>query len=64
MNKNVNSMAANSITLKDAGNSPFVIEYLMVLCSGLRHMAYLDDTGKWRDAYDRRELRGTVKVLG
>jgi hypothetical protein len=57
-------MTANSTILKDAGNSPFIIEYLMVLCSGLRHMAFRDNAGTWRDAYDRSELRGPVKVLG
>jgi hypothetical protein len=64
MNNFEKLMTANSINLMDTGSSPFLIEYLMVLCSGLRHMAFRDDAGKWRDAYDRSELRGPVKVLG
>ena len=64
MSKLAKNMDANAPALVDTGKSPFVIEYLMVMSSGLRHMAYMDDAGKWRDAYNRRELPGPVKVLG
>lgn len=56
-------MDANTPTPANASASPFNIEYIMVLCSNLRHMAYLDKAGKWRDAYDNLELTGPVRVL-
>ena len=43
--------------------SPFTIEFVMVLCCGMRFMAYLDLEGKWRTAFDNRELEGPVRVL-
>ena len=43
--------------------SPFTIEFVMVLCCGMRFMAYLDPEGKWRTAFDNRELEGPVRVL-
>jgi hypothetical protein len=52
MSKLAKNMDANAPALVDTGKSPFVIEYLMVMSSGLRHMAYMDDAGKWRDAYN------------
>lgn len=56
-------MTANLLSRPEAGKSPFVIEFLMVLCAGIRYMAYRDDSGKWRDAYSRRELQEPVKIL-
>ena len=56
-------MNADATTLANPSASPFNIEYIMVLCADLLHMAYVDKTGKWRDAYDNGELPGPVRVL-
>ena len=56
-------MNTNAAALASPSSSPFNIEYIMVLCADLLHMAYVDKTGKWRDAYDNIELRGPVRVL-
>lgn len=53
-----NSKAA----VADAG-SPFLIEFFMVQGAGFQCMAYRNADGKWRSAFDHRELPGTVRVL-
>ena len=45
-------------------SSPFLIEFFMVQCAGLMCMAYRNREGKWRGAFDNRELPGIVQVLG
>ena len=47
----------------NAGASPFIVEYIMVFCRDLLHMAYKDQSGKLRDAYNHIELPGPVRVL-
>jgi hypothetical protein len=43
--------------------SPFIIEFTMVHCAGYNWMAYRDESGRWRDAYDNFVLPEPVKVL-
>lgn len=43
--------------------SPFILEFFMVQSAGYRCMAYLNKEGKWRGAFDHRELPGTIRVL-
>jgi phage FluMu protein Com len=44
--------------------SPFVHEFFMVQGSGFRCMAYRNQDGKWRGAFDDEELPGAIRVLG
>ena len=46
------------------GVSPFILEFFMVQGSGFRCMAYRNDDGKWRGAFDNEELPGAIRVLG
>ncbi|HXB59877.1 MAG TPA: hypothetical protein VNU95_09940 [Candidatus Acidoferrales bacterium] len=46
------------------GSSPFLREFFMVQCPGFRGMAYRNGDGKWRGAFDHRELPDNVSVLG
>ena len=43
--------------------SPFVHEFFMVQGSGFRCMAYRNQDGKWRGAFDNEELPGAIRVL-
>jgi hypothetical protein len=43
--------------------SPFVTEFFLVQCAGLRCTAYRDHDGRWRGAFDHVELPGLVRVL-
>jgi hypothetical protein len=45
------------------GNSPFVLEFFLVQGAGFRCMAYRNDDGKWRGAFNHEELPGAVRVL-
>ncbi|HTV40973.1 MAG TPA: hypothetical protein VMF08_10375 [Candidatus Sulfotelmatobacter sp.] len=49
-------------TVNDAG-SPFLVEFFMVRGVGFQCMAYLNSDGKWRSAFDNRELPGAIYVL-
>jgi hypothetical protein len=44
-------------------DSPFTLEFHMVQTTGFRCMAYRSREGKWRGAFDHRELRGKIRVL-
>jgi len=48
---------------QEEGMSPFVLEYFMVQGSGFICMAYRNHDGKWRGAFDNRELPGAIRVL-
>lgn len=43
--------------------SPFLVEFFMVRGVGFQCMAYRNSDGKWRGAFDNRELPGTIHVL-
>jgi hypothetical protein len=49
--------------VKDSG-SPFLVEFFMVQGIGFQCMAYRNSDGKWRGAFDNRELPGAIRVLG
>jgi hypothetical protein len=55
-------MKNDSPTGKDI-DSPFIIEFTMVQCCGFNCMAYCDENGKWRGAYDDDELPEPVSIL-
>lgn len=44
--------------------SPFIHEFFMVQGTGFQGMAYCNGDGKWRGAFDNKELPGAVRVLG
>jgi hypothetical protein len=43
--------------------SPFLVEFFMVRGVGFQCMAYRNSDGKWRGAFDNRELPGAIYVL-
>jgi hypothetical protein len=43
--------------------SPFIREFYIIECAGLRGMAYHNGHGKWRAAFDHRELPDDVHIL-
>ncbi|HEX3624541.1 MAG TPA: hypothetical protein VH280_03855 [Verrucomicrobiae bacterium] len=50
------------VVAKDA-TSPFLVEFFMVQGMGFQCMAYRNADGKWRGAFDNRELPGAIRVL-
>ncbi len=44
-------------------DSPFLVEFFMVQGMGFRCMAYRNEDGKWRGAFDNVELPGAVRIL-
>lgn len=48
--------------VSDSG-SPFLVEFFMVQGVGFQCMAYRNSDGKWRSAFDNRELPGMIRVL-
>lgn len=50
-------------TEHECGVSPFVLEFFMVQSAEFRCMAYRNGDGKWREAFNDRELPGMVRVL-
>lgn len=51
------------VMVKEAA-SPFLVEFFMVQGAGFQCMAYRNSDGKWRGAFDNRELPGAIRVLG
>jgi hypothetical protein len=43
--------------------SPFLVEFFMVRGTGFRCMAYQDDEGRWRRAFDNAELAGRISIF-
>jgi hypothetical protein len=62
LNNFTGTRAAQSIR-QEEGASPFILEFFMVQGSGFICMAYRNHDGKWRGAFDNRELPGAVRVL-
>jgi hypothetical protein len=52
----------SEVAVKDGG-SPFLVEFFMVQGIGFQCMAYRNSDGKWRGAFDNRELPGSIRVL-
>jgi hypothetical protein len=49
--------------VKETAASPFVREFFLVQGAGYRCMAYRNDKGQWRGAFNNEELPGDVRVL-
>jgi hypothetical protein len=43
--------------------SPFVVEFFMVQGLGFRGMAYCDEDGNWRNAFNNDQLMGHIYLL-
>ena len=56
-------MSPNTFPPVAASLSPFIIEFVMVHCYGMKFMAYQDEAGQWRTAYEHRLLPEPVEVL-
>lgn len=52
-----------SATENPVERSPFIVEFFMVQGAGFRCMAYRDQDGKWRSAFDNDELAGDICIL-
>jgi hypothetical protein len=61
----LNDAGRNSAKLPGEGDwaSPFVHEFFLVQGRGFRCMAYRNEDGKWRGAFDHEELPGAIRVL-
>jgi hypothetical protein len=42
---------------------PFVVEFFMVEGASFRCMAYRDQNGKWRNAFNHGELTGEIQFV-
>jgi hypothetical protein len=54
---------AGSMTRGQNGDSPFIFEFFLVQGLNFCCMAYKDDNGKWRMAFNHAELPGDVRVV-
>ncbi len=43
--------------------SPFLVEFFMVHAMGFLCMAYRDEAGRWRKAFDDAELAGRIRIV-
>jgi hypothetical protein len=43
--------------------SPFILEFFIVQGPGFRCMAYCDEGGAWRNAFNNEELLGEINIL-
>ena len=43
--------------------SPFVLEFFLVQGAGFRCMAYRDEEGTWRGAFNHEALAGEIYIL-
>jgi len=50
-------------TEDSAEASPFVVEFFMVQGLGFRGMAYCDERGNWRNAFNNDQLMGHIYLL-
>jgi len=53
-----------SAVAKQPETSPFLVEYFMVQALGFRGMAYCDQEGRWRNAFNNDQLLGRIYLLG
>jgi hypothetical protein len=63
MNTNDSLTRKSPSALAENGSSPFLIEFFMVHAMGFRCMAYRDDHGRWRRAFDNVELAGRIRIV-
>ena len=59
----IGNSEADAATECRGGDSPFVYEFFIVQGAGYRCMAYRDNNGTWRAAFNHRELPGMVEIL-
>jgi len=52
-----------SAVSKPAETSPFVVQFFMVQSLGFRGMAYCDQDGAWRNAFNHSRLFGRVYLF-
>ena len=59
------SITSGSGSVNDmrSGDSPFIFEFFLVQGISFRCMAYRDNDGKWRGAFNNMELPGAVRIL-
>ena len=48
---------------RSSDSSPFMNEFFMVQGVGFRCMAYKDESGRWRSAFNHVELVGDIRIL-
>jgi hypothetical protein len=60
---NLHKSSGPKPTEKNEGASPFIREFYIIECAGFRGMAYHNGQGKWRAAFDHRELPDDVQIL-
>ena len=60
-----NSLASDGPKPAEAKESasPFTREFFIVEYAGFRRMAYRNSDGKWRGAFDHRELPDDIRIL-
>jgi hypothetical protein len=65
MNQSEPGQSGNRPAVKTSGDeSPFDSEFFFVQGINFKCMAYRDETGKWRGAFNHLELPGMIRVLG
>jgi hypothetical protein len=63
MNPQLESVFDNGQNFSANDISPFLVEFFMVQGAGFRCMAYQDDEGRWRRAFDNAELAGRIAIF-
>ena len=43
---------------------PAIFDFVLVQAAGFRCIAYCDQNGTWREAFNHREISGQVQILG
>lgn len=51
-------------TRNQTGEEAFNFDFVLVQGVGFRCIAYRDQEGMWREAFNHREILGQVQVLG
>jgi hypothetical protein len=65
MNHSEPGQPANRPATKNPGDeSPFDAEFFIVQGINFKCMAYRDERGKWRGAFNHLELPGMIQILG
>jgi hypothetical protein len=48
---------------RQSAGSPFLVEFFMVQGAGFKCMAHCGCDGKWRTAFENKELPGAIRIL-
>lgn len=62
-NNLLEAIERGGVTEYRSADSPFVCEFFLVQGDYYRCMAYRDNNGKWRAAFNHFELPGLVQIL-